>query len=175
MSGDVIDIIDDVIANVTANITVSNEIKSNKELYVQVTARFVHFQKDGKKPDIEIMQSKNNEQKINVKNVQQNPGGPCSLNVVNERMLLGSAAHLIDDNQKESPDVRLDVLGPKERNHINVMLVNKKDMNGRSEEPSQNLQEIDNLLETNPDDNNVNSDKLKPTMHPGGISLGSGF
>ena len=56
-----------------------------------------------------------------------------------------------------------------------MIRVNKKDVNGRSDKPSQNLQEIDNLLETNPDDNNVNSDKLKPTMHPGGISLGSGF
>ena len=64
---------------------------------------------------------------------------------------MGSTAHLIDDNQRGSPDVKLDVLGCKERNHINVICVNQKDMNGRSDEPSQNLQEIDKLLETNPD------------------------
>ncbi len=33
-----------------------------------MTARFVHFQENGKKPDIEINQSKNSEQEINVKN-----------------------------------------------------------------------------------------------------------
>ena len=106
--------------------SVSIEIKSNKELYAQVTAHFVHFQKDGKKPDIEIMQSKNHEQKINVKN---------------------------------------------ERDHIHVINVNNKDWNARSDKSSQNLQEIDTLLETNPDNNTVNNnDELKPTMHPGGIS-----
>ena len=58
-----------------------------------------------------------------------------------------------------------------ERDHIHVINANMKDLNVGSDKPSQNLQEINNLLETNPDNNNVNSDdELKPTMHPGGIS-----
>ena len=119
---DVVDVIDVVLTDVT----VSNDVRSNEESYAQVTAHFVHFQKDGKKPDIEIMQSKNHEQKINMKN---------------------------------------------ERDDIYVINVNNKDWNARSDKSSQNLQEIDTLLETNPDNNTVNNnDELKPTMHPGGIS-----
>jgi len=96
----------DVISDIMHEGFNNNEIRT----YAQVTAHFVSFQKDGKKPDIERRQTEGKEkkknvksvQKNNVKNVQQNQGELCSINVVNECMLVGSKGHPVTDDQTKN-------------------------------------------------------------------------
>jgi len=80
-----------------------------------------------------------------------------------------------NDGDRQSDKISLndniDILGQGKRNYINVIRATRNNVNGTSDETSQNLQENDNLLETNSDDDNVNIDnELRPTRHPGGIS-----
>ena len=75
------------------------------------------------------------------------------------------------ESDKTSLNDNIDILDQGKRNHINVIRATRYDVNGTSDKTSQNLQENDNLLETNSDDDNVNIDnELRPTRHPGGIS-----
>jgi hypothetical protein len=128
----------DVISDVRDVNDVSHDVsaKSSAITYAQVTARFVPFQKGGKKPAIEIRQSEStaknihvdnveklhvkNVNKTHVENVQQNQGELCSINVVNERMLVGSKEHPVNKDQMTSLDVKTDVSGMEKRNRSNV-------------------------------------------------------
>ena len=65
-----------------------------------------------------------NVKKIHVENVQQNQGELCSINVVNERMLVGSKEHPVNKDQMTSLDVKPDVSGMEKRNHSNVKYAN---------------------------------------------------
>ena len=181
--GDVNDVSHDVSAKISAR------------TYAQVTAHFVQLQENGKKFDSEIHQSQNiHVRYVNTKTLDTRSDKPLqNVQVIESSLetqhdginvMYATRNNVNGTSDETSQKDNTDVLGQSKRNHINVMYATRNNVNGTSDETSQNLQANDktnsddlNVMidKTNSDDFNVindnvmNDNELKPTMHPGGI------
>ena len=138
-------LIRDDVVNVSNDVI--NDVESKVALYAQVTARFVHFQENGKKLDTEINQSQNSEQEINVKNERNH----IHVRNVNTKTLEMRSDTPLQNVQGIEPSLKTQLDGinvmndnvKNERNHIHVRNVNTKTLETRSDKPLQNVQGIE--------------------------------